>query len=232
MLPGVKKYIFIAIVIVISAIIGSSYFLNQLNTSRLSSDNSSARSFPSEVIGKSLPAGFNVQSKDPNDTSGRTLVFDTANTNKHMSGTGIFNRPSRDNIPESLSYIIGAFDGWETIVNSKDKYIKTRNPITGEDLSKFRIAMEISPFIKDRDEYTAISVIDLSSLERPYVESINKYKKVNELTEAEINTILKEGDVVVLTTYVVSPGVIMKDPAGVPVAAQVMLRRFGGVTAL
>lgn len=134
-----------------------------------------------------------------------------------------------------LRYVVGAFNSWEKIPGSLDRYMILYDPTTGAYLPKVRVLFSPSPYIEAKnqtDRITLLKVLDLNKASLPVTESTAVYKYVNEVEEKELNRIIKPGDVLTVFPYFETAESIILDENKAILAATTYLRRFGGVVGL
>jgi len=182
----------------------------------------------SSPITNSLPKGFSIINQKKNDSIGRTIVFSTTTENNAHQGIGIIYAPNT----KLIRSVVGAFDNWEKIASSSDRYLLLSNPITDEPLSKFRISFShsiksgITPPV---NKITLIEILDLTKVDKTNKEAVSDYKNINEIGEEELNTLLKRGDIVTLRMVYETETTIAKDTTGVPIVGSIFLRRLEGL---
>ena len=179
-------------------------------------------------IANSLPKGFSIINQKKNDSIGRTIVFSTTTENNAHQGIGIIYAPNT----KLIRSVVGAFDNWEKISSSSDRYLLLYNPITNKPLPKFRISFShsiksgITPPI---NKITLIEILDLTKVDKTNKEAVSDYKNINEIGEEELNTLLKRGDIVTLRMVYETETTVAKDTTGVPIVGSIFLRRLGGL---
>lgn len=166
------------------------------------------------------------------DKSGRSLLFGYDDFNTTQSGVGAFSVLASNNSTDNndFTYIVGAFEKWEFIPDSKDRFIYTYNPITDEGLPKARICLENCPLGAN----TKIRVTNLNSLDQNLEKSSDFYSDFEGLTQEQMAMIFQKGDAVLLTPYF-PKGLKEKkvsDNNGIPYIATIYIRRYGGLAAL
>lgn len=166
------------------------------------------------------------------DKSGRSLLFGYNDFNTTQSGVGAFSVLAANSSKDSsdFTYIVGAFEKWEFIPNSKDRFIHTYNPITNENLQKTRVCFENCPLGIN----TKIRVTNLDLLDQNLERSSDFYNDFANLTQEQMAMLFQKGDAVLLTPYFPDglKGKKLLDDNGVSYIATIYIRRYGGLATL
>lgn len=142
----------------------------------------------------------------------------------------------QQNINKSLSvisnknYQIVRFIGWETIVNSTDRYILIDDPVSGKKLLRNRVVFSsINWMGASIRSNLAVEAVDQNTKEHN-LESLSGFGAINNYT-LQLNRLLKKDDIIVLR-YQLYNNEIIKDADGFPVVWWLVVRRKEGKTAI
>jgi len=215
-MPSSFKKVTIGLVLIIIVITVLSYFLSLLIPKKADITLSS-RVFPLIHITNRLPAGFKIIYQKDNDLSGRSIIFESGNPSKYHSGIGVI---SMQNMPNTISYITGSFQEFDSISGSNDKYILLRDNIHKKQLSKYRIMMGS----------TMLRVENLNKIELGTLKSIESIGLVNNIDELEKYILLD--DAIILTPGRKSEETVAIDNENYIIVNSLIIRRFGGKSAI
>lgn len=123
-----------------------------------------------------------------------------------------------------LRMVIGSFEGWKNIGNSRDRYILLKDPLSGSKLALMRIAFEPDASCDKRPHATALAVEDTLT-----GEVAKTGKKMHELSEEETGRVLRKGDAVAVVPILEHGKKPFYDVHGVQCANWIIVRRSGGV---
>ena len=180
-----------------------------------------------EPIDRKIPSGFQITHQANADVKGRTVVFKSKEGFRAQSETGVFYLTGT----KSIGFVTGAFKDWEGTPNSQDRYLLLYDPVKEGELPKFRVSFTQSPYVKGSEKVnktTLIEIVDLKKVDASQQESTKEYKPIDQIPDDQLTEILKEGDIITIRPHFESEREIVLDPDGVPLAAAIYLRRFGG----
>lgn len=155
----------------------------------------------------------------------RDAVYEILNTRKFSySGSGIKTTLSAKGVNDPYK-IIGLFDSFETISNSIDRYLISKDPITKETLPRVRIVNKYreSPEGEPLETAFDIEIINPEASENKY--SIKGKGSVGMIGWEEIEKKIKRGDVVALLLQRSINDITLVDENGNYIAARLAIRR-------
>jgi len=159
--------------------------------------------------------------QEKNDTEGRSVIY----RKKDFSYSGIGEFYNTATSPAKLVQIIGVFKGWESIPNSKDRYILLENPLDEKPVQKTRVSFEASALF---DKGMNSTVLAVENLKTGIIE--NAKIQIRNLSPDQIDFFLKRGDAVVITPLIQEDSSIRRDGQGIICAAWIILRRNSGIS--
>lgn len=180
-------------------------------------------------------AGYKIIWKgSTEDGSGRAILASKErNYNGWIDKFG-WNTLTIDNNKYEKYRAVGVFDKFEKINNSRDFYIIFRDPLLKNEL-RSRILINSKILELNQDITTRLSVENLDYK----LKTTNYYKEIKDIsmTIDALSRLIKSGDVVTVYSFIMIPekndkiknAKIYFDEKGIPIAQDLMIRRFDGL---
>lgn len=166
-----------------------------------------------QLSSRQTAGSFKIISQFKNDTSGRTVVYESTATNSYSGWNG-------------KNYQVGFFDSWQEIKNSSDRYIIIKDKNNQEKIL-FRVVYEPTDIKIARA--TSFGVENLNELINSSEQgwATEGVLQLSDLGYSRLDKIIKKGDTVVVSLWVVD-NKIKTDQWGIKIARMLIVRRFGG----
>jgi hypothetical protein len=238
---GSKKAKLVVIVIIFGVVILAIilYILNYfriINIANLSSQKAAKKITHHYIIGSDVKE--NNLAKVKAEKAGYKVVFITLKHKEDSTGRYILASKERivngwtDNLgwqeKDNISMATGMFWNFIEIKNSKDKYITLLDPKNNIKIL-LRVIYEANVY-KEVEDGTVLNVsnLDFGPLNNKII-PIDKMDFFNKLSDNQLNKIIKLGDVITVLVPMLNNEVIA-DKDGNPVAQEIGVRRFGGIS--
>lgn len=265
--PLVSKPILIGILvfIIILSVSGSVLFLQgRLSFSQLPFTKRFLPMPSPAPVSKNIPNVLFPRSPDP---SGRNIYYITSDLGKNIkyAGVGILTYPAGTKFTDNkgkvlfttpvstdsamINYIVGSLDRWESIPNSKDKYLILKDLLgvhteKGEviPIPKIRIGFNTKDIDQRKNIFgTAFGVEDLSSVIPKVINAtegiklyrLNQIGLIGIIDPNDLKILIKPGDTIAVTVIAdLTKQKDLVDEKGNIVAAWLFIRRFDPKTTL
>jgi len=211
------SFFFIALVAVI--VLELAYYL--VNSAKNKFSTSTKQEEKITVL-KNTP--FKIIYQEENDSEGRTILYDALKSDQKQfgfTGSGEMNDLFTPNV-------IGLFDKWEAIPNSKDQYIYLIDPVLKKTF-KNQVVYEASSLLLPETKKTMFGVENLDDPGKVEKKSGNF---VDTISSDQLSSLIRKGDAIIVFLAKDTRGKLIKNSNKLGVAQWVVIRRFGGIKTL
>lgn len=221
-----NKILITVLLILVFVIIGELFYYGYL-ASKTSKNIVTNTISPTQILDNRQSLKILYKAKDDNE--GRTIIYDN---NPGWRGAG-------KQFLFPWLYAVGIFDHWETIKNTKNRYLYLTNPLAGKPLEKIIVLFESRELAPNFKKETKLQVENLRKFSTGSGGEVERFAQLSKISDEKLDGLLRQGDAILVFLATKYQMTFVSEDAqkeihidNAAVALSITLRRYEGAKEL